>query len=79
MSKIDIKSLNLEELKELLVKLGDKPFRAKQIYEWLHVRLAVDFEEMTNLSKQLREQLKEISEITNLYMVDKLESVGGET
>ncbi|MGB8455769.1 MAG: 23S rRNA (adenine(2503)-C(2))-methyltransferase RlmN [Anaerocolumna sp.] len=79
MSKIDIKSLNLEELKELLIKLGDKPFRAKQVYEWLHVKLATDFGEMSNLSKQLREQLKAISEITNLTMVDKLESGGGET
>ncbi len=79
MTKIDIKSLNLEELKELLVKLGDKPFRAEQIYEWLHVKQASGFEEMTNLSKGLREQLQEISEVTNLYMMDKLKSRGGET
>ncbi len=79
MSKIDIKSLNSEELKELLVNLGDKPFRAKQIYEWLHVKLAGHFGEMTNLSKPLREKLQEISEITSLHMVDKLESGSGET
>ena len=79
MSKIDIKSLNLEELKDLLQQIGDKPFRAKQIYEWLHVKLVSDFEEMTNISKQLREQLKEISEITNLTVVNKLESKDGET
>ncbi len=79
MSKIDIKSLNPDELKELLAKLSDKPFRAKQIYEWLHVKLVSDFDEMTNLPGQLREQLKEISEITSLYMVDKLTSREGET
>ena len=79
MSKTDIKSLNLAELKELLQDLGDKPFRAKQIYEWLHVKLAVDFDDMTNLSRQLREQLKSSCEITNLKMVDKLVSKEGET
>jgi 23S rRNA (adenine2503-C2)-methyltransferase len=79
MSKTDIKSLNLEELKELLQDLGDKPFRAKQIYEWLHIKLAVDFDDMTNLSKQLREQLKASCEITALQMVDKLVSEEGET
>ena len=35
---VDIKSLNREELEKLLVSLGEKPFRAKQIYSWLHVR-----------------------------------------
>lgn len=79
MPKIDIKSLKLEELKELLVKLGDKPYRAKQVYEWLHVKLVNDFDEMTNLSKALREQLKEVTEITNLTVEDKLVSKGGET
>ena len=79
MSKIDIKSLNLDEIKELMVKLGDKPFRAKQIYEWLHVKLTYDFEDMTNLSKQLREQLAENCEITGLAVVDRLVSAEGET
>ena len=36
-------------------QIGEKKFRAKQIYEWLHVKLADSFEEMTNLSKALRE------------------------
>jgi len=79
MAKIDIKSLNLEEMKDLLVEIGDKSFRATQIYKWLHVKLVSSFDEMTNLSKQLREQLNKISEITNLYLVDKLVSEMGET
>lgn len=79
MGKIDIKSLNLDEMKELLIEIGDKSFRAKQIYEWLHVKLITSFDEMTNLSKQLRIQLEDISEITNLYLVDKLESKTGDT
>ncbi|MDF2587439.1 MAG: radical enzyme Cfr family [Anaerocolumna sp.] len=79
MAKIDLKSLSLDELKEILVQIKDKPFRAKQIYEWLHVKLVTNFDEMTNIPKQLRERLSEISEITNLTVVDKLESAGGET
>ena len=56
---IDLRSMTLEELKEAMTALGEKPFRAKQIYEWLHVRLVDDFDEMTNLSRALREKLRE--------------------
>lgn len=55
----DIRSMTLEELKEAMTALGEKPFRAKQIYEWLHVQLVDDFDEMTNLSRALREKLRE--------------------
>lgn len=51
--------MTLEELKEAMTALGEKPFRAKQIYEWLHVRLVDEFDEMTNLSRALREKLRE--------------------
>ena len=44
----DIKSMTLTELKELMTELGEKPFRAKQIYSWLHEHLAASWEEMTN-------------------------------
>ena len=59
MEKKDIKSFTLEELKDELKLLGEKPFRAGQVYEWLHVKLAQSFDEMTNLSKELREKLNE--------------------
>lgn len=49
-SKKDIKSLNLEELKVELESMGEKAFRAKQMYEWMHVKLARSFDEMTSLS-----------------------------
>ena len=52
MQKTDIKSQTLEELKNTVLELGEKPFRAKQLYEWMHVKLADDFDEMTNLSKK---------------------------
>ncbi len=57
--KIDIKSLNLKELTALIEEMGEKPFRAKQIYQWLHIKQAESFEEMTNISKALIEKLKE--------------------
>lgn len=57
--KTDIKSLTLDELKEEMEKIGEKAFRAKQLYEWMHVKLAGDFEEMTNISKSLMEKCKE--------------------
>ena len=63
-SKKDIKSLNLEELKTELESMGEKAFRAKQMYEWMHVKLARSFDEMTNLSAKFREQCKEKYEYT---------------
>lgn len=64
--KIDIKSLNLKELEELLKSWGEKAFRTKQIYQWLHVKLVSSFEEMTNISEKLREKLQIECEITVL-------------
>ncbi len=55
----DILSLSIEELREEILKLGEKPFRAVQIYEWLHKKLVTDYGEMTNLPKTLRETLSE--------------------
>ncbi|MBR5509842.1 MAG: 23S rRNA (adenine(2503)-C(2))-methyltransferase RlmN [Lachnospiraceae bacterium] len=71
---IDIKSLTLEELQGEIEKLGDKKFRAKQIYGWLHEKLVDDFAEMTNLSKNLREKLEQEYELTSLKIVQVQES-----
>ncbi len=57
-NQTDIRILTKEQLIAQLETLGEKPFRAKQIYEWLWKKSAVDFDEMTNLSKDLREKLK---------------------
>ena len=54
----DLKSLNLEQLTEELLGIGEKKFRAKQVYSWIHEKLVDSFDEMTNLSKDLREKLK---------------------
>ena len=65
-SKIDIKSFNLTELTELLVSMGEKGFRAKQIYQWLHVKQVESFEEMSNIGKNLQQKLEESCEFVTL-------------
>lgn len=64
--KIDIRKRTLEELTDVLVGMGEKKFRAKQIYEWLWKKSAKSFDEMTNLSKNLRQFLKENFVINNI-------------
>ncbi len=77
--KIDIKSLTLDELNHQMLELGEKAFRVKQIYEWLHVKLVDDFDQMSNLSKDLREKLKNIYTIRRVTAVDQRTSANGET
>ena len=67
MEQKDIRSFTLAELKKEMEFIGEKAFRSKQIYEWLHVKLADSFEEMTNLSKPLREKL------SHSYVIPKVE------
>ena len=66
----DIKSLTLSQLKEEMATIGEKPFRAGQIYKWLHVKLVSSFEEMTDLSAALREKLSSEYEITDLKKLE---------
>lgn len=63
---IDIKSMTLAQLKEDMEAIGEKSFRAKQIYEWMHQKLARSFDEMTNLPAKLRETSKNRYEYTSL-------------
>ncbi len=54
----DIRQLSLEEIQEYFTEIGERPFRAKQVYEWLWKKSAKDFDQMTNLSLSTRERLK---------------------
>lgn len=72
--KTDIKSLPLAQLTEKLEQMGEKKFRAKQMYQWMHVRLAGSFEEMTDLSKALRERCEQSFVYTSLEVVQVQES-----
>ena len=55
----NIKDYNLEALKKELVLIGEKPYRAEQIFKWIYVDKVQSFDEMTNLSLELREKLKQ--------------------
>ena len=70
MKKHDIKSFTPEELNSLIAELSDKPFRAKQIYKWMHQDLADSFGDMTNISKELREKLLKSCDYVLLKPVD---------
>jgi 23S rRNA (adenine2503-C2)-methyltransferase len=64
--KTDIRSLGLEALQEHFIRMGEKSFRAKQIYEWLWKKSCVSFNEMSNISKELRTKLNENFVINNV-------------
>ncbi|MBR6222886.1 MAG: 23S rRNA (adenine(2503)-C(2))-methyltransferase RlmN [Lachnospiraceae bacterium] len=66
----DIKSMNLEELREYLKGMGEKPFRADQLYEWMHKKHVRSIDEMTNISKSLRNRIS--GDIIFVEMVDRL-------
>ena len=69
--KQDIRQLSLEDLKTEIVGLGEKAFRAKQVYAWLWEKSAINFDEMTNLSLGLRENLKEKFDINHITVSDE--------
>ena len=72
--KIDILGLLPDELESEILKLGEKKFRAGQIFDWLHVKRVSSFDEMTNLSVQLRNLLNEKFCLKSLFVSKKLES-----
>lgn len=74
MDIIDIKSLTLGELSNFIVTLGEKKFRGKQIFDWLHNKRVTTFDEMTNLSLSLIAKLKGKCIITHFNQVDLLVS-----
>ena len=64
--KKDIKSMTLEEVTVEMTALEEKSFRAKQLYDWLHVKLEESFDDMSTLSKDLRQKLKDNYSLTAL-------------
>ena len=71
--KADIKSMTMAELERFVTEeLGEKKFRAKQIYEWMHVKLAGDFSSMTNISRDLRAKLEDRAALTVMTKVQCL-------
>ncbi len=69
---MDIRSLTKDRLKEEMARIGEKPFRAGQIFDWLHIKQVKSFDEMTSLSKALREKLKAEYTLSDLKIAEKL-------
>ena len=72
--KKDIKSMTLDEITEEMKQYSIPAFRAKQLYQWMHVKLAAGFDEMTNLSKQMREEFSDRYIFTTLKTIRIQES-----
>ena len=75
--KKNIKDYNLEELKQVIIDLGEKPFRAEQIFKWIFKDNVTSFDDMTNLSLDLREKLKENFDLHVFKILQKQESKDG--
>ena len=73
----NIKDFNLDELQEELVSIGEKKYRAEQIFKWIYVEKVKEFDEMTNLSLKLREKLKANYTMCNYKILRKQESSDG--
>lgn len=76
-AKKSIYSLQLDELKDWLKEQGEKPFRAEQVFDWLYKKRAVSFEDMSNLSKTLRDKLEEHFVLTTLDTIIQQTSSDG--
>lgn len=73
----NIKDYNLDELKEEFIKIGEKSYRAEQVFKWLYQEEVTSFDDMTNLSLELREKLKKEFTLNNFKILKKQESVDG--
>ena len=78
--RVLIKGMTFPELQKWLVEeLGEKPFRAKQIWSWLYIRLMKDFDEMTDISKATREKLKARARLDCIELHDEKIALDGTT
>ena len=75
--KTNIKNYNLDILKEEIKKIGEKPFRAEQIFKWIYQEKVDSFDKMTNLSLELRKKLDENFTLGIFKIEKKLESIDG--
>ena len=77
MDKINLSSLNLEEISELIKPLKASSFRARQIFNWVYLKSAKSIEDMTDLSKSFRDELSKIAMISNATIKRKQTSKDG--
>ena len=70
----DLRSMYIEELQQVMVEMGEKPFKARQLFDWLHNKRIESYDEMTNLSKGLREKLAQDYPLMSPEVVEIQES-----
>ena len=73
----NIKDYDLDALKQEFIQMGEKAFRAEQVFKWIYENKVTSFDEMTNLSLDLREKLKQNYEMHNFNILKKQESSDG--
>ena len=73
----NIKDYDLDALKQEFIQMGEKAFRAEQVFKWIYENKVTSFDEMTNLSLELREKLKQNYEMHNFNVLKKQESSDG--
>src|SRR5436309_6508585 len=69
MSEPNLKGLRLKELEEFSLSIGEKKFRGKQLFEWIYMKEASSFDQMSSLSQSLREKLSKAARIHSLKLV----------
>ncbi|MBT8146966.1 MAG: 23S rRNA (adenine(2503)-C(2))-methyltransferase RlmN, partial [Gammaproteobacteria bacterium] len=62
-TKVNLVGLSLPKMQAFFLDLGEKPFRASQVMRWIHQRGVTEIEQMTDISKSLRQRLAELAEI----------------
>src|ERR1700690_3519847 len=77
MKKIDLKALSRDDVESFIKNAGLPSFRSRQILHWIYERYAQSFEEITELSKKLREELAEKAYISNLTLLNRMTSHDG--
>ena len=77
LTKLDLLGMTQEQIGALLVELGEKPYRAKQVMKWIHHRFIDDFDSMTDISLNLRQQLSEKTEIHEPEIISEQISTDG--
>ncbi len=75
--KVNLLNFSLPQMKAYMASLGEKPFRATQIIKWLHQHHVDDFDDMSNISKDLRQRLKEVAEIKGPEVISEQLSTDG--
>lgn len=79
MKKINLTGMTLEEMEDFMTSIGEKKFRAKQLFNWLYKRRIDRFEEITVFSREFRQKLAEIAELGHVELVQRKISADGET